>query len=138
MGCGEFHLIPSYYYHNNIPSNHWTDERNPTCLKGQSAGLLCEGYVGLPATIDRNVQRILQASSKQHQRRAQLAIGQQSVDDLAQCDGIIDNSELSEERWVDKEITEGREHMPERGEDVITGRVTLEAPNAVHSKVQTC
>ena len=60
------------------------------------------------------------------------------MDDLALCDGITDNSELSEERWVDKEITGGREHMPKRGEDVITGRVTLEAPNAVHWKVQAC
>ena len=50
------------------------------------------------------------------QRRAQLAIHPQTVDDTIMCDDIADNSEVSEERSVDREITGGRERVPKEDE----------------------
>lgn len=41
------------------------------------------------------------------QRRAQLVIDPQAVDDPLLCDDMANNSELSEERSVDGEITGG-------------------------------
>ena len=48
-----------------VLSDHWTDERQPACLRCRKATLVCEGYRGLPITYDRHVEAINQNHSTQ-------------------------------------------------------------------------
>ena len=52
--------------------------------------------------------KAIRAVEGEVQQRAQLAIDPQTTDDPMLCDDMADNSELSGERPVDREITGGR------------------------------